>query len=168
MAPGGAGDSNPGPLGTKRRVLDHSAPRGHSPGKSPPRGIILVGNRPPGESPPGESFPWGITPLESHSPGNHPPGESYPWGIVPLDRPFPPSTELGSCQSFEFLQALPTLFKGKGGAGPGCLLIYSLNRSMFSLTSYNLSHFTFSRLASGNVLMYSIMLRPRSARLVLF
>ena len=45
LAPGGAGDSNPGPLGTKSRVLDHSAPGGHSPGGSAPRAIT----------------PWGIT-----------------------------------------------------------------------------------------------------------
>ena len=38
-----------------------------------PQGVILMGNRPPGESP-----PCGITPL-----GNHPPGESSPWGITP-------------------------------------------------------------------------------------
>ena len=74
LAPGGEGDSNPGPLGTKSRVLDHSAPGGHPPGESSPRGIIPLGNRPPGES-----SPWGIIPL-----GNHPPGESSPWGIVPL------------------------------------------------------------------------------------
>ena len=67
LAPGGEGESNPGPLGTKSRVLDHSAPGGHPPGESSPRGIIPLGNRPPGESPPGESSPWGITPL-----GNHP------------------------------------------------------------------------------------------------
>ena len=90
LAPGGAGDSNPGPLGTKSRVLDHSAPRGHSPRESSPSGIIPLGNHPPGGSfpwgivtlgnySPGESFPWGIIPL-----GNHSPGESFPGGIIPL------------------------------------------------------------------------------------
>ena len=49
-----------------------------------PQGVILMGNRPPGESP-----PWGITPLGNHPPGESPPGESSPgesppWGIVPL------------------------------------------------------------------------------------
>ena len=72
LAPG-EGDSNPGPLGTKSRVLDHSAPGGHSPGELSPWGIIPLGNHPPGES-----FPWGIIPL-----GNHSPGESLPWGITP-------------------------------------------------------------------------------------
>ena len=57
LAPGGAGDSNPGPLGTKSRVLDHSAPRGHSPGRSAPRGIIPLGDHPLGNRPPGESSP---------------------------------------------------------------------------------------------------------------
>ena len=55
----GAGDSNPGPLGTKSRVLDHSAPRGHSPGKSAPWGIT----------------PWGIVPLGNHPLGNRPPAQ---------------------------------------------------------------------------------------------
>ena len=63
-----------------------------------PQGVILLGNRPPGESspwgivpqgnhPPGESFPWGITPL-----GNRPPGGSPPWGITPYVPPWLPSS----------------------------------------------------------------------------
>ena len=93
LAPRGGGDSNPGPLGTKSRVLDHSAPRGHSPGELPPCGIIPLGNRPPEESspwgiislenrPPGESSPWGIVTLGNHAAGYHPPVKSSPWGIV--------------------------------------------------------------------------------------
>ena len=39
-----------------------------------PRGVIPLGDRPPGES-----FPWGIIPL-----GETPPGESSPRGIIPL------------------------------------------------------------------------------------
>ena len=74
FGPRRGGDSNPRPLGTKSRVLDHSAPRGHSPGESLPWGITPLGNCPPGESP-----PWGIVPL-----GNHSPGESSTWGIIPL------------------------------------------------------------------------------------
>ena len=70
LAPGGEGDSNPGPLGTKSRVLDHSAPGGHSPGESSPRGIIPLGNHPPGES-----SPWGIVPLGNHPLGNRPPAQ---------------------------------------------------------------------------------------------
>ena len=79
-------DSNPRPLGTKSRVLDHSAPRGHSPGESAPRVIIPLGNHPPGES-----SPWGIIPLGNHSPGetiplgNHPPGESPPGESPPWE-----------------------------------------------------------------------------------
>ena len=69
FGPRGAGDSNPGPLGTKSRVLDHSAPRGHSPERSAPRGIIPLGDHPLGNHPPGESPTWGIVPL-----GNRPPG----------------------------------------------------------------------------------------------
>ena len=59
-----------------------------------PRGVIPLGNRPPGESspwgivplgnpPPGGSSPWGIVPL-----GNHSPEESPPWGIIPLELEF--------------------------------------------------------------------------------
>ena len=66
----GGWDSNPRPLGTKSRVLDHSAPGGHSPGGSAPRGITPLGNHPLGNQPPGESSHWGFVPL-----GNHPPGE---------------------------------------------------------------------------------------------
>ena len=76
LAPGGEGDSNPGPLGTKSRVLDHSAPGGHSPAP--------LGNRPPGESSPWGITPWGIVPL-----GNRSPGESFPWGITPLGNHLP-------------------------------------------------------------------------------
>ena len=60
-----------------------------------PQGVILMGNRPPGESPPWGITPWGIIPLGNRPPGesspwgiiplgNHPPGESFPWGITPL------------------------------------------------------------------------------------
>ena len=81
LAPGGGFEPRTARrLGTKSRVLDHSAPGGHSPGEL---------------SPCGESSPWGIIPLGNHSPGessprgiislgNHPPGESFPWGITPL------------------------------------------------------------------------------------
>ena len=54
-----------------------------------PRGVIPLGDRPPGES-----FPWGIIPLGetplgivsqgNHSPGRDLPGESFPRGISPL------------------------------------------------------------------------------------
>ena len=97
---GGRGDSNPRPLGSESRVLDHWAPGGHfpwgivPPGESPPWdtppwGIVPQGNHPPGRHPPGESPPRGIIPLGETSlgnrpPGDHPPGESPPWGIVPL------------------------------------------------------------------------------------
>ena len=84
LAPGGAGDSNPGPLGTKSRVLDHSAPRGHSPGGSAPRGIIPLGDHPPGES-----SPWGIVPMGGRLPRESPPGGSFPWGIIPQGNHFP-------------------------------------------------------------------------------
>ena len=92
LAPGGEGDSNPGPLGTKSRVLDHSAPGGHPPGESSPRGIIPLGNHSPGESPPGESSPRGITPWGIVPLGDHPPGESPPWGITPYVPPWLPSS----------------------------------------------------------------------------
>ena len=78
LAPEGGGDSNPRPLGTKSRVLDHSAPGGHSHGESSPRGIIPLGIISWGITPWGIT-PWGITPL-----GNHPPGEAFFWGIIPL------------------------------------------------------------------------------------
>ena len=78
------GDSNPGPLGTKSRVLDHAAPGGHSHGESSPRGIIPLGNHPPGESSPWGSVPLGNHPLGNRPLGNRPPGESSPWGIFPL------------------------------------------------------------------------------------
>ena len=101
----GGGDSNPRPLGTKSHVLDHSAPRSHSPRESPPWGIIPLGNHSPGES-----VPWGIIPLGNHPPGgsfpcgsiplgNHSPGESFPWGVIPLGNHSPGgSFPVGSSQ----------------------------------------------------------------------
>ena len=82
---GGIRAQAPGPLGSKSRVLDHSAPGGHSPGESSPRGIIPLGNH-----------PLGNHPLGNHPLGNHPPGESFPWesspwGIVPLGNRTPGS-----------------------------------------------------------------------------
>ena len=101
---GGGRDSNPRPLGSESRVLNHWAPGGlfpwgivpqgdNSPGESFPWGITPpgetpLGNRPPGESspwetPPGESSPRGIIPLGETPLGNRLPGESFPWETPP-------------------------------------------------------------------------------------
>ena len=81
---GGRGDSNPRPLGSESRVLDHWAPGGHF-----PWGIVPQGNHPPGRHPAGESSPRGIIPL-GHTPlGSRPPRESSPWGNIPLGNRLP-------------------------------------------------------------------------------
>ena len=76
---GGRGDSNPRPLGSESRVLDHWALGGHF-----PWGIVPQEDNSPGESSPWERPPWGIVPQGNHPPGRDPPGESSARGIVPL------------------------------------------------------------------------------------
>ena len=86
--PGGGRDSNPRPLGSESRVLDHWAPGGHF-----PWGIVPQGNHPPGRHPlgnrppevPGERPPGGSSPRGS-PPGRDPWGWS-PQGIIPWERP---------------------------------------------------------------------------------
>ena len=96
-----------------------SSPRGITPLGDTPWGIVPQGNHSPERDPlgnrlPGESFPWerppwGIVSQGNHSRGKDPPGESSPWGIVSL---------------------------GRGAGGPGCPLIFSLNRSIRGRTRY--------------------------------